>query len=185
MDRPTGWGLVSRLLHWLTAVLIALELALGFWIVDLSDYGPVSTAMVHHTLGFVLLALVIVRVNWRVNNVRPDHPASMGSWRRRLAGLTQALLYLLMIAFPLSGWAAMATSPEGLPIYFLGLEIPRMYDEPPATTFAYDLFRLVHELCWKVGLFVLATHLVGALLSEYRDGDAAITRMVRGPDDLG
>jgi len=187
-DTETTWGRVSRWLHWGTAALVVGAVMLGLWLADRSPtYGATGEAAwewmgaaAHHTAGLLVLLLTLFRANWRLNVARPAYPAGLDPWRRRLAKGVQVLLYLLLLALPISGWAALTTGAADLPIYFFGFEIPRMYEEPPATSFAHDLFAWLHWALWVAGGGVLALHLVGAGLSQLRDGDGTIVRMWRG-----
>jgi len=190
-DDVTGWPLFARAMHWLVALLVAIEVPLGFWMLELSDAqtkipGGDDTWIMpainaHHTIGFLILILAILRVNWRLNNPTPDLPAYMNAYQRLLSRSTQAFLYFLMFFYPLTGWAAVSTSTEATPVLFFGWEIPRMVAQPSeAGNFTYDLFTSLHQACWKIGGALLTLHIAGALWHQFIKKEDVLTRMWLG-----
>jgi len=189
-DAVTGWPLFARALHWLVALLVIIEVPLGFWMLELADTqnktpGDDTWIMpainAHHTIGFLILILAVLRVNWRLNNPIPDLPAYMGAYQRLLSRSTQAFLYFLMFFYPLTGWAAVATSSEATPVLFFGWEIPRMTTQPSgAENFTYDLFTSLHQVCWKIGGVLLALHITGALWHQFIKKEDVLARMWSG-----
>ena len=185
----TEWGTISRGMHWLVVLLIAIEIPLGFWMIDLievytetrgDDTWVIRTISSHHTVGFLILILALLRVNWRLNNPVPDLPASLTVHQRYLARTTHVFLYILMIFYPLTGWAVSATSAGEFPVYFFGWEMPRMISpQSEGTTFAYDLFAEMHRICWKIGSVFLTLHVSGALWCQLVKNDHSLTRMWR------
>lgn len=189
MDEAAGWGLVSRVLHWGSAVTVVLAMATGLWLSDLStSYGAARDAApsdllwagTHHTLGLFVAIWTFLRVNWRVQNVHPQAPEGHSRLRHGLARLEQAVLLGLLFLLPLSGWAAVSTAAADLPMYFLGLEVPRMYEEPPGTSLVHDVAAVVHGWTWIVVAVLVGVHVAAALWTQFREGDPVIWRMWRG-----
>jgi cytochrome b561 len=186
-----GWGTLSRALHWLMALMIAVQVPLGFWMVDAYDAwlaGKGDTALVmtlsraHNTNGFLILILVTVRLSWRLANPTPELPQALVAWQRLTARATHALLYGLLIVFPLTGWAALSAYDGEFPIFFFGWDnVFRIVPQAPKGAFlSSDLFGEIHETCWKIGGVVLALHVVAALWHEYVKKDGVLQRMWRG-----
>ncbi len=184
------WGSISRATHWLVVLLVAIEVPLGFWmaeLIELSTYTQADNTWVipaingHHTIGFLLLALALLRINWRLNNPTPDLPAGYAAYQRYLARTTQVFLYILAIFYPLTGWAVSSASPEPFPVLFFGLEIPRMFSpQSGGSTFAYDLFSEMHQASWKIGGVFLILHIAGALWGQFIKKNDVLIRMWRG-----
>jgi cytochrome b561 len=186
-----SWGKVSRLFHWGMLMLLALQIPLGFWMVEVYEvyaetYGDdtwvMRTSRAHHTLGFLVLATLIMRLGWRVTNPTPDLPASLMQYQRGLARATHVLLYVLLIVYPLSGWAALSAYEGEFPIFFFGWDsmprlVPQVIEE---ATFNYEFFATIHRWCWRIGGVVLGLHIFGALWHHYVARDGILRRMLLG-----
>jgi cytochrome b561 len=184
------WGSLTRAMHWLSVLLITVQIPLGFWMVNLIEANAeilddnkwtLRTASAHHTIGFLVLILALLRVNWRLNNPTPELPAGLAAYQRLLARFTQGFFYFLMFFYPLTGWAALSTSAEEVPVFFFAWEIPRMFSvESGGSTFANDLFSELHRACWKVGGVLLVLHVSGAMWHQFIKKDNLLMRMWRG-----
>jgi cytochrome b561 len=99
--------LFSRILHWTMAAMILTMLFIGVAMVaSLLDYHLLVS--IHRPLGIAILVLVIVRyVNRRINPP-PLFPASMSSEERFVAKTSEMLMYAMMFAMPLIGWAMLS-----------------------------------------------------------------------------
>jgi len=188
---PARWGLVTRSLHWTMAAMIAVQVPLGFLMVDaydawLAGHGDTARVMTlsraHNTLGFLVLILATLRLSWRFASPGPGLPAGLLAWQRLTARATHALLYALLFVFPLTGWAALSAYEGDFPIFFFGWDdvfriVPQATKDSPWNS---DLFGEVHETCWKVGAVVLGMHVVAALWHQYVARDGVLSRMLRG-----
>jgi len=99
------YNAVAKILHWSIAVLIVVQLGIGWTMPEIhKDTRPDGEIGWHLAIGVFIVLLVAARVVWRA--VRP--PTGTDSDRgamRRLASATHILLYLLMIVVPVLGWA--------------------------------------------------------------------------------
>jgi cytochrome b561 len=183
-----NWGVVTRALHWLMVLMIAVQVPLGFvmvdaydaWLAGKGDTGLVMTlSRAHNTNGFLILILVTLRLSWRFANPTPDLPAALAAWQRFVARATHAVLYGLLLTFPLTGWAALSAYDGEFPIFFFGWDnvfriVPQATGDSPFTS---DLFGEIHETCWKIGAGVLALHVSAALWHAYVKKDRVLARM--------
>ena len=170
------WGGVSQLLHWSIALLILTIGVVGLVMGELPrtpKYFWVYTA--HKSLGITVLALVLLRIGWRLYAGAPRPLPGIPRWQACLASATHGALYLLILAMPLSGW--LYDSASGLrPFRWFGLvEVPRLAapDEILASA-AHD----AHEwLFWLLVALVLA-HAGAALHHHFIQRDATLARML-------
>jgi len=114
-----SYGLVSRALHWLMALAIIGLLAVGLWMEGLADdvSYKMTAYMLHKATGFSMLLLVIVRVAWLAFSPAPALPAAVKPLDQRLAKASKHVLYMLMVAMPLSG--LLMSNYFGYPVNFL------------------------------------------------------------------
>ena len=170
------WGATSQLLHWTIAVLIlsigAVGLVMGelprspkwFWVYTL-----------HKSLGLTVLALVLVRIAWRLYAGAPPPVEGTPRWQARLASLTHGAIYVLILAMPLSGW--LYDSASGLrPFRWFGLaEVPKL--SPPHEALA-DAMHETHELLFWVLIALVIGHAGAALYHHFVRRDATLARML-------
>lgn len=187
-----AWGLPARFLHWLVAVMILVQVPLGFWMNDIykeleatgsADWSLLLRAsMLHHTNGFMILILVAARLGGRAANPTPELPQAMRTWQKITAHSTHIFLYGLLILFPLTGWAALSAYEGEFPIYFFGWDsVPRIVPQAGEGNHApYEFYAAIHRAAWRVGAVVLGMHIGGALWHHFVLKDGVLRRMLRG-----
>jgi cytochrome b561 len=152
-SEPSRFPISMRILHWLMAAMVLAMLFIGVAMVaSLLDYHKLVS--IHRPLGIVILILVVVRfVNRRVHKV-PLLPPTMSPMERRVAHVSEVLLYALLFIIPLVGWGMLSAG--SFPIVMFGaLHLPPIL---PASPVLYSLLRNAHT--------VLAFLLFGAFLAH-------------------
>jgi cytochrome b561 len=156
----------SRILHWTMAALILTMLFIGIGMVaSLPHYHTLIS--IHRPLGILVLVLVAIRLVNRLLNPPPTLPEGMPAWQRFVAGGSHVLLYALMFALPLVGWAMLSAA--GYPIVLYGpLQLPPIAPQNP------ELFTTLRTTHTVLALLLFATflaHLAAALTHAliYRD----------------
>lgn len=186
-NTPLRYGTVAMTLHWLIAILIVANICLGLYFADLphSDPNKFGLTQLHKSIGLTVLLLSIARLVWRLMNPVPPLPRGMNAGMRFLARATHVLLYVLIIAIPLSGWALASSSPLGLPTMYFGLF------EWPHIPFIADLalqqkkilrenFDLIHVVLAWSAIALIPLHIAGALYHQFFRGDDVLRRMLPG-----
>lgn len=190
-NTPAGWGTLSRTLHWVMALLLCAQVPIGFRMSELYDAAEKDPALKpdlmaaanwHNTIGFLVLALVLLRLSWRIRSPGPKVPAALAAYERGLAHLTHYGLYAVMIAAPLTGWIALSAYGE-FPIFFFGWDsVPGIVPvQPLRAEFGFLFFRAIHDWLWKVGAALFALHVLGAVWHWLVKDDGVWERMVLGP----
>lgn len=172
--------------------MIAVQVPLGFYMNEVykeliatrsNDYSLLlQVSQLHHTNGFLILILTTLRLGWRLGNPTPEIPRSLAAYQRYLARLTHLFLYVLLFAFPLSGWATLSAYEGEFPIYFFGWEqVPRLVPQAIDGSHApYEFYAAIHKACWRLGAVVLGLHVVAALWHHVVVKDNVLKRMLRG-----
>ena len=131
-DAAPRYTTTAIALHWVMAALLLVEFARGWWMQDIPKLpvGPrVDAYNLHKSFGLVLLALVFIRLGWRIGHPAPPLPA-MSLWQARLARATHVTFYAVMIVLPLSGYLGSVFS--GFPIVWFGVTLPAWGPKSPA-----------------------------------------------------
>ena len=174
--RRETWSAVARSLHWLVALMIFAQLALG-WIAEEMPKGPdkVTWMTGHKSLGVTILMFVLLRITWRLLHGRPAEPEGK-AWELWSARLAHFALYALMVVVPVAGWIAADTS--SLPWqYWWSFATP---DLMGANHYIHELFEDVHKAAiWSL-VAVVAVHILAALRHQFIKRNNVLRRMISG-----
>lgn len=171
-------------LHWLVALLIALNIVL-VWLVDLVPDNRVRWVIdTHKSIGITVLGLAILRLLWRYTHKPPELPGSYALWERRASHVAHGLLYSLIFLMSLSGWlhdsAWKDASTHSMQLFGL-VTWPRigwiMAIEPTTKEMLHDTFGTVHQWASFVLYSLLALHVAGALKHQWVDKEKELQRM--------
>ena len=161
-------------LHWLVALLIFAGFPLGLYMVDLPlSPDKLRLYSYHKWIGITVLLLVAVRVSWRLSHVPPPLPASVAAWQRQASAVVHGLLYLLMIAIPLSGW--LMSSAKGFQTVWFGvLPLPDLIGKDKALG---DQLAEVHKILNFTLLALVVLHVGAALQHHFIERQPFLQRM--------
>ncbi|KVD66293.1 cytochrome B [Burkholderia ubonensis] len=170
------FSLPARLLHWSMAALILSMLFIGVGMVATVTQARNALLSVHRPLGIALLALVLIRLYVRFKHRAPALPGNIPDSQKLAAKLSHLVLYVLMVAMPLIGWAMLSAA--GYPIMLYGpLHLPPI---TPVSVKLFALLRALHTwLAFALFLTVLM-HIAAALLHGLVRRDGVFSSMARG-----
>ncbi|WP_458734088.1 cytochrome b [Zobellella taiwanensis] len=170
------YSLPLRLLHWLTALLVFGLFGVGLWMRNLGYYDPLYQVLPywHKSVGFLLCALVMVRLLTRAVGRSPGPLASHRPWERGLAHAMHLLLYGLLFGLFASGY--LIATADNRPASFFGwFDIPVLITPFPDQE---DIAGLLHEyFAWSL-IGLVALHAAAALKHHWRDKDDTLKRML-------
>ncbi|HXY63862.1 MAG TPA: cytochrome b/b6 domain-containing protein [Mycobacterium sp.] len=169
---PGRFTALSRVLHWLTAVLVFCALFIGFVMVNsVGDYS--ALIMIHRTLGVTILAVVLVRLVNRLTHRAPPLPPTVGALERKIVVLSELSLYALLLLQPLIGWT-MVSAAGGPIVVFGSFRLPRI---APFDAQLFWLLRQVHSVVAYALMAAIAAHVSAVLLHTLTLRDRMIERM--------
>lgn len=170
---PIAFHPLARLLHWLMAVLILAMLFVGVsMIADLSPHHAVLLSL-HKAIGLALLLLVLVRIVLRLTLPHPPIPTDLPAPQRFAAGASHLLLYALMLAMPLIGWAMLSAGGYPLP-----LQLPPLL---PHDLQLYAVLRQAHGWLAYLLFATVLVHLGAALVHALVRRDGVLRSMWPAP----
>ncbi len=173
---PVGrYSTVAMWFHWVIAALVILNLAIGL----LHDALPGQSMPLHKSIGLTVLALTAARVAWRLGHRPPPLPAHTPGWERGAAHATHWLLYLLMIAMPVTGWLMVSGSAQRRPLDWFGLfDLPYLPVGAAAGGFGHE----AHEILGWLMLALVVLHVGAALRHRLILRDRVLARMAPALD---
>jgi cytochrome b561 len=168
-------------LHWITAALILANLLLAVSMVPL----PISPRKLqwyqwHKWIGVTVFLLTWLRLGWRLGHAPPPLVA-MPAWQRRAARVSHALLYVLLVAIPLSGW--LFSSAAGVQVVYLGVvPLPDLVSKDKALASA---LKTVHVGLNLTMVAVVCVHAAAAVRHHFAERDETLARMLPGVKPRG
>lgn len=167
---PTAIGL-----HWAVALLIFAAIPVGLYMVEL-PLSPTKLKIYsyHKWVGVTIFLLALARLLWRATHPAPPMPKSVPRWQQALAGATHILLYLLMVAIPLSGW--LMSSALGFQTVYLGvLPLPDLLEKDKLLG---EQLKFLHMFLNYTLAALVLMHIGAALKHHLIDRDDILTRML-------
>lgn len=166
-DTAARYDRVQIILHWLIAAIILFMIGLGLYMVELpkqSELPPGEESvrafyfLLHKSMGLTVAMLIVLRIFWRLTHIAPALPDTIEKWQQRAAGVVHGLLYLLMIAMPLSGYAQSMFSKYDTKYW--GLTLPRLAEADPGMR---EVFTELHECLAFLFITLIVIHLAAAV----------------------
>ena len=163
-------------IHWITAAVVVTQVVVGFLFHRVYEQGtPERMEMFawHKTIGAIILILALLRLAVRLMNPPPPYPSDFPRWERFLAVWNHRLFYILLIALPLTGLAAVSGRAEDgtVPLLF-GLSLPAIPGIPRENGFGE-----VHEILVWTTLALVALHVSAALYNQFGSATTVADRM--------
>lgn len=175
LDSPQHYGLISRTLHWLMALMIVWQFV-GMTLRLLLGRTPLVAFFVkwHPIVGSLLLVLILLRLSWAWYN-RQQRPPQGSGVVGSFARLGHGALYALMLLIPLLGMLRLYGSGRGFSPF--GVEIFAATGQEIAWTIALA-DRLHGEFAWTLLALILG-HIIMVIVHERRWQDGTLARMLR------
>ncbi len=183
-NTPATYGSVTRFFHWLTALLILTAIPLGVIANDMAYDSSEALATkaqlfsYHKTLGVAAFLVGVLRILWALG--QRAHPAPLHPDRRAetmAAAVAHWLLYVSLVAVPLSGWVHHAATTGFAPILWpFGQSLPFV----PQSEIWAATAAAMHWVFTKLLVVTILAHILGALKHSLFDKDATLARMLRG-----
>lgn len=182
------YHLVAMRLHWIIALLLVGNLALGFMLGGIPQELRGQAYMMHKSLGLSVLMLTLVRLLWRILASAPPMESVKG-WEKNLAVAVHALIYLLTLAIPFSGWLLVSASGKYPTIFFNLMEWPHLpffmgFAEDARRTLAGNIAEAHEKLSFAL-VALLALHVAAALRHHWFLKDDTLLRMMPASLDGG
>ena len=178
-NTDTSWGLIARTLHWLLAVLILGMFAYGLW---MNDFVPRDERgyhyAIHAAIGISILALMIIRLAWRLLNPTPRPPPNSAAWEITAAKLGHLGLYGLVFGVLIAGYLVAGTMKTPVDVKLFGLvNVPALLESGSPYR---RLLGQTHEYLAYGVMALVAVHAAAAIWHQRVKHDGVLARMATG-----
>ncbi len=174
-DNQKNFGLVSKLLHWLIAILMIGLIALGWWMIQLGYYSTWyhTAPALHKALGVSVFMLGLLLIIWRWISPRPQSAANHSGFERQASKLVHQVLIASVLLIPVSGYVFTTSNGEAVPIFGL-FEIPSLF---PVSETMRNIAIQMHIYASYGLLAIVLLHASGAIKHHLMDRDRTLRRM--------
>lgn len=156
----TEYGLISKFLHWVSAVLLFVQIPLGFYLVDI-DFGPerLSIENIHVSIGLSLFYLVILRLLYKIFNPTPKLQPSIFKGQKFLAKINHVLLYVTILSITSSGILKKIFDGETLVIFFKEVTLKENFE-------LTELFYDIHIFSNYLIIVLIVIHIMAVIIHK-------------------
>jgi cytochrome b561 len=170
------YGVVSKALHWLSAIITLSLFGLGLWMVELSYYSAYyqTAPYWHKSVGILLFTVTVIRLVWlQINSpVEPLNPKAI--LRNKIAKLAHKLIYILLFCIMLSGYLISTADGRSIEVFYW-LDIPslgQLFSDQA------DVSGDIHKYLAYGLILVIALHVLAALKHHLINKDNTLKRIL-------
>jgi len=168
----------ARALHWWTAFLVLVQMALGVGMVyrggtlDIWDALTNNLYSGHKLIGVVVFFVVAVRLAYRLGHGAPADEPTLETWHKAASHITHWSLYALLLVVPVVGYIGICYYPA-LEVFFL--KFPGFVTPNEKTGEAVLMW---HGRAAFLLLALALVHIAAALYHRVVRKDNVLTRML-------
>ena len=157
----TEYGFFSKMLHWLSAILLFIQIPLGFYLVDL-DFGEerLTFENIHIILGLTIFYLVIIRLLKNIINPTPRLDTSIFKGQKFLAKMNHVLLYVTILSITISGILKKLFNGEILIIFFKKIKLNDNFE-------LAEIFYDVHVFSNYLMIALITLHILAVIIHKF------------------
>ena len=168
----TEYGLISKLLHRISAILLLVQIPLGFYLVDL-DFGleRINIESIHVIIGLSIFYLVILRLLTKIINPTPKLNPSIFKGQKFLAKLNHILLYVTILSITISGILKKLFNGETLVIFFREFRIQDNFE-------LAEVFYDIHVFSNYFIIVLIAIHIMAVVVHKFFFNDNLLKKIL-------
>ena len=172
---------LARFFHWFSVLIVFIMIGTGLLMVyrgkdlDLWDQLTNNLYLTHKTLGLALLALIVLRLLYRMFHGALEDEPTLNFFQRFMSHSTHWALYGLLIGLPVVGWYGISLFPALNT--FGGLKIPALV--APDQGLSKQVFWL-HAMMAYALMTLITMHIGASFYHHFIRGDNVLRRMLPG-----
>ena len=168
----TEYGVISKILHWVSALLLFIQIPIGFYLVDL-DFGEqrINLENIHIVIGLSIFYLVIIRLINKIISTSPKLEPSIFKGQKFLAKSNHILLYVTILSITISGIFKKLFNGETLVILFREIKIVENFE---IADFFYD----IHIFSNYLLIALIIIHILAVIVHKLFFGDNLLKKIL-------
>lgn len=171
-----GYEPLARGLHWANAILALITVALAWCIVGAPRQGGARGLLLvlHGSCGILILALLMIWTGHRLTHRSPPLRPPLTRLEAALARTTQAALFALFVAMPVSGYVSLAAAGHSVSLFGVVAIPPLVPQSAHLSQAAVALHLLGQFLIYGL----VAMHIAAAAVHGFIRRDGILERML-------
>lgn len=148
---------------------------------SLGDAAPMKYGTLyptHKSFGLLVFCLVVVQITIRLTTSLPPPALAIARWEERLSTLVHAVMYVLLVAVPLMGYAMSSSYSHSDGVTFFGIPVAELL---PKNDARFAVFQSMHKIMAYTLLTMIVLHVAGVVKHRYfdkRPGSDVLPRML-------
>lgn len=186
-NTASSYGSVAKFLHWLMALWLVVAYAVIIYLKWNSTEFPLPGLNYHKVVGFSILLPYALRLLWRLYDPPPPLPATVPRWQAQVSHTSHWLLYLLMVAMPVTGYLGNGGGVDygifQIPAFMRSESAARLFEVLGITIEQWDVFfDTIHYGITGPYLLpaLIAVHVGAAIYHHSVQKDDVLRRMLPG-----
>lgn len=176
-DTKTNYGLISRVNHWLSALLIIGLYFLGSWMVDLDYYSQWYTDAphFHKSIGLLVALITLFRFFWKQLTPSPEANIHHSKHVKVISKIAHSIIYLCLSIIFISGYLISTADGREIAIFNL-FSIPSLGE---IINNQEDIAGFIHINTTDFLMIIVIFHILATLKHQFIDKDSTLTRMFK------
>ena len=168
-----GYGLVSKMFHWTTLILLITQIPFGFYLVELefSDQR-INLENIHILIGISIFYVVLIRLIWKVFNPKPKHWREYFKGQTLIAEINHYLLYISVFSITISGVLKKLYMGERLNFFIF------QYAFKKSNFQLADSFYMIHIYANYLLIALVSLHILAVIVHHIYFKDKIIKKML-------
>ena len=171
-----GYDRVARGVHWLNAVLAVVTVMLAWGLLGAPRHSAARAWLLtlHGSFGIAILGVMLFWAGWRLRHPAPPLRPALRWIEVLLAHATQAAIFFLFVAMPISGYVSLAAAGKAVSLFGI-VAVPPLLPMSGRVSQAAIALHLAGEfmIYGLVGL-----HIAAALMHGFVWRDGILERML-------
>jgi len=170
------YTLSTRIIHWLSALLIFFMFISGWYMVELGYYSPWYNRLpeLHYAFGMALMLVWFIKIIRLLTGRQKRLSPPVKPFERILSQLTQSLFYVFIVTLVITGYLMMTADGQAK-ILFKAINLPAFTQFSGAVV---DTMGWVHEYDAYLLMLFVALHVIGAVKHHFIDKDDTLKRII-------
>ena len=175
-NTPLRYGLISKSLHWLSALTVVSLFILGYWMIDLDYYSQwyQTAPHWHQSIGFILFSITLIRLFWRFTQAQPKPVMTHSNIEKKSAKLIHLCIYILLLSIMIAGYLISTADGRVIEI-FTWFEISSLGE---LFLHQEDIAGNIHKYSAYLLMILSAAHALAAIKHHFIDKDKTLARML-------